>query len=165
MQHRPRRRRGGLTAALKPAIDITTALPRPADEVWSAATTPAGVNAELGPWVIMTFPPEALTGLSGAPVDEPLFVSWLLLLGVIPFDRHVFVLAEVGERHFIETSHSAMQSLWRHERYVTPDGQGGCTVRDRVTVVPRIGLIAPVVRVVVAAIFRHRHAQLRRCYG
>jgi hypothetical protein len=128
-------------------------------------TIPAGVNAELGPWVSMTFPPEALVGLSAAPVREPLFVSWLLFLCVIPFDRHVFVLAEVGERHFVEESHSVLQKLWRHERRIEPAGEGGCTVRDVVTVAPRLAFVRPMARPIVRALFRHRHNRLRLLYS
>ena len=124
-------------------------------------TTPQGVNAELGPWIRMTFPPQALTGLQSAPVGEPLFVSWLLAFGILPFDRHVFVLAEVGDLHFIETSHSVLQKLWRHERYVTATG---CRVRDVVTVRARFWLAGPIARVLASAVFRHRHKRLRLLY-
>ena len=127
-------------------------------------TTPRGVNAELGPWILMTFPPQALTGLLSAPVGEPLFVSWLLAFGVLPFDRHVVVLAEVGELHFIETSHSLLQKSWRHERYVTATA-AGCRVRDVVTVRARLGLAGPIARVVASAVFRYRHKRLRLLYA
>jgi len=160
LQHRPAGRGCGLT----PAVDLTTQLSRPADAVWAAVTTPAGVNAELGPWVRMIFPSGAMAGLASAPRDEPLFACWLLALGVIPFDRHVLVMHEVGERHFIETSHSLLQKLWRHERYVTPSGQG-CNVRDVVTVTPRFGFAGPVSRALAAAVFAHRHRRLKALYG
>jgi ligand-binding SRPBCC domain-containing protein len=160
LQHRPPGRRGGLT----PAIDITTALPRPAAEVWAGVTTPEGVNAELMPFVRMTFPPGSMNDLLDRPRDEPIGVCWLLAFGLLPFDRHVLVMHEVGERHFIETSHSALQKLWRHERYVEPAGQG-CTVRDVVTPIPRLGFAAPITRAIAAAIFRHRHKRLIRLYA
>lgn len=112
----------------------------------------------------MTFPPAAMTGLGAAPVNEPLFVSWLLAFGVLPFDRHVLCFAEVGERHFIEASHSLIQKHWRHERYVTTTA-GGCRVRDVVTVHPRIGAFGPIARGMVSAVFRHRHKQLRLLYS
>ena len=112
----------------------------------------------------MTFPAAAMTGLGAAPVDEPLFVSWLLAFGILPFDRHVFVLAEVGHRHFIETSHSVLQAQWRHERYVTATGTG-CRVRDVVTVRARLGLMGPFTRLIAAALFRHRHKRLRLLFS
>ncbi|HYG26239.1 MAG TPA: hypothetical protein VD906_04970 [Caulobacteraceae bacterium] len=127
-------------------------------------TTPRGVNAELTPLVRMTFPEGSLDDLGAAPRGEPVFVSWLLLFGLIPFDRHVFILQEAGERHFVETSRSALQKLWRHERYVEPTPDG-CTVRDVVTPVPRLAFAAPLTRAIAAAIFRHRHRRLKQLYG
>jgi ligand-binding SRPBCC domain-containing protein len=149
---------------LLPAFDLTTRLSRPAGEVWAAVTTPAGVNAELAPFVRMTFPRGAMADLASAPRDEPLFACWLLAFGLVPFDRHVLVMHEIGERHFVETSHSVLQKLWRHERYVTPVGEG-CSVRDVVTVEPRLGLAGPVARALAAAVFRHRHRRLKALYG
>jgi hypothetical protein len=127
-------------------------------------TTAQGVNAELAPLVRMTFPAGAMADLANAPRDEPVAVCWLLAFGAIPFDRHVLAMHEVGERHVIETSHSLLQKLWRHERYVEPSGQG-CTVRDVVTPVPRLGLAAPMTRAIAAAIFRHRHKRLKSLYA
>ena len=112
----------------------------------------------------MTFPAGALDDLSGARLGSPLFRSWLLLLGVLPFDRHVFVLGAVGERHFVETSHSVLQKLWRHERFVTPYGSGGCVVHDKVVVEPRLGLLRPFAVKMAAAVFRHRHKKLTLLY-
>lgn len=124
-------------------------------------TTPQGVNAELAPWVRMTFPASALSDITSAPVGTPLLVSWLLFLGLLPFDRHVLILAEVGERHFVETSYSLLQKSWRHERTVTPDNGSACIVEDRLSVEPRIPLLRPLTHAVVRAIFRHRHKRLR----
>ena len=116
------------------------------------------------PLVRMTFPASSITDLREAPLNQPIAACWLLAFGFIPFDRHVLIMHEVGERHFIETSHSAMQKLWRHERYVTPTASG-CTVRDVITVVPRLGFAEGASRAIVPAIFRHRHRQLRKLYG
>tara|TARA_R110000824_G_scaffold118960_18_gene272541 strand:- start:69600 stop:70067 length:468 start_codon:yes stop_codon:yes gene_type:complete len=146
-----------------PAIDITTEVPRSCDEVWQIVTTPEGVNAELMPLVRMSFPPTDLT-FTTAPLGQPLFHSWLLLFGFLPFDRHTFVLHETGPRHFIETSHSLMQKLWRHERYLS-ETENGTLVHDIVTVVPRLGFMSPLTNAVVAFIFRHRHRQIARHYG
>jgi len=105
-----------------------------------------------------------MADLASAPRDEPLFACWLLAFGLVPFDRHVLAMHEVGERHFIEVSSSALQKLWRHERYVTPTGQG-CLVRDVLTVEPRIGLADPLSRALAAAVFRHRHRRLKVLYS
>ena len=145
-----------------PAIDITTIVPRPADELWAIVTTPAGVNAELMPLVRMTFPTSDLT-ITDAPPDEPFFVSWLLLFGFLPFDRHVLIIHKTGPRFFIERSHSLMQKLWQHERYLT-DAEGGTAVRDIVTVTPRLIFMNALTNTIVAMIFRHRHRRLTRRY-
>lgn len=134
-----------------------------ADEVWRAMTTPHGVNAELMPFIRMTFP-QADLRLADAALDTPLFSSWILLFGLLPFDRHTFVIHEIGTRHFIETSRSLLQKLWRHERSVTQSAHGAI-VRDVVTVTPRLGFAAPITGAIVRVIFRHRHRRLARLYG
>ncbi len=146
----------------KPAIDITSRVPRPAQALWPIVTAADGVNAELKPLVAMTFPKDGFD-FSEAPVDQPLFNSWILLFGLLPIDRHSFMVHEVGETHFIETSHSLLQKAWRHERYLTAQGDN-TNVRDVVTVTPRLGLMAPLTNWIVAAIFRHRHKRLAKLY-
>jgi hypothetical protein len=46
-----------------------------------------------------------------------------------------------------------------------PDGDGTCTVRDRLTFEPRGPVPVAVAERVVRAIFRHRHRRLRRRFG
>ena len=46
----------------------------------------------------MTFPEGSLESLLDAPRDQPVFASWLLAFGFVPFDRHVFVLHDAGPR-------------------------------------------------------------------
>ncbi|MCE9650161.1 MAG: hypothetical protein K8R18_11115 [Parvibaculum sp.] len=146
-----------------PAVDISSEVAEPAAALWLAVTTPRGVNAELMPFIRMTFP-EADMRLADAPLDTPLFGSWIFLFGVLPFDRHTFVIHEVGARHFVETSRSLLQKLWRHERSLT-ETAGGTIIRDVVTVIPRFSFAAPATNFVVRAIFRHRHRRLARLYG
>ncbi len=152
-----------MTNAASPAIDISSQVAQTADEVWRAVTTPRGVNAELMPFIRMTFP-QADLRLTDAVLDTPLFSSWILLFGLLPFDRHTFVIQEVGAQHFIETSRSLLQRLWRHERSVTESAHG-TIIRDVVTVMPRFGFAAPVTGAIVRVIFRHRHKRLARLYG
>ncbi|MCE3289420.1 MAG: hypothetical protein K0R83_1432 [Caulobacter sp.] len=148
---------------IKPAIDISTHLPRPAPEVWAAVSTPAGVNAELAPLVRMTFPPGA-PDIGQAPIGEPVAVCWLLAGGVLPFDRHVLMFADIGPSGFIETSHSLMHHGWKHERSVRPDGEG-CVVRDIVTVVPKLAILDRLADAIAAWVFRHRHKRLKLLYS
>ncbi|WOF73004.1 hypothetical protein QMT40_000630 [Parvibaculaceae bacterium PLY_AMNH_Bact1] len=152
----------GETSLRKPAIDITSRVECPTRELWPIVTSAAGVNAELNPLITMTFPPGGFD-FSKAPLKQPLFTSWILLFGFLPFDRHTFVLHEVGPLHFIETSHTLLQKLWRHERYLTAQGDS-TDVRDVVTVIPRVAFMQPLTNHIVASIFRHRHKRLLRLY-
>jgi len=152
----------GETSSRKPAIDITSRVGRPVHELWPIMTSAAGVNAELNPLITMAFP-QAGFDFASAPLSKPLFSSWILLFGFLPFDRQTFVLHEVGSSHFVETSHTLLQKLWRHERYLTEQGNGA-EVRDVVTVIPRLRFLSPLTNCVVAAIFRHRHRRLARLY-
>jgi hypothetical protein len=126
-----------------------------------------GVNAELGPWLVMTAPPEATrTRIDDAPVGQPLFASWVLLGGLVPIDRHHFRLADVQKgRGFVEDSTSWSQARWEHRRFVGARGDNACTLTDRLTFEPRLGLVGPLLERVVSAIFRRRHRVLRGQFG
>ncbi|HBM89841.1 MAG TPA: hypothetical protein DD437_14950 [Rhodobiaceae bacterium] len=152
----------GETSPLTPAIDITSHVQRPVHELWPIVTSAAGVNAELRPLISMTFPSGGFD-FSTAPLNQPLFNSWILLCGILPVDRHTFMLHEIGPSHFVETSHTLLQKRWRHERYLTDQGDN-TEIRDVVTVVPRLTFMRPLTNLVVAAIFRHRHKRLARLY-
>ncbi len=152
----------GKTSSPKPAIDITSRVECPARELWPIVTSAAGVNAELKPLITMTFPPSGFD-FASAPLSQPLFTSWILLFGFLPFDRHTFLLKEIGPLHFVETSHTLLQKLWRHERYLTAQGDR-TDVRDVVTVAPRLSIMQPLTDCIVATIFRHRHKRLARLY-
>ncbi len=95
-----------------------------------------------------------------------LFKSWVLLLGVVPVDRHALALTRVTEgTGFVEDSTSWLQRRWRHERTLTDANDGRCTVADRLTIEPRIAMAAPLVRTIVHAAFTHRHRRLRAGLG
>jgi ligand-binding SRPBCC domain-containing protein len=142
------------------------AAPRP--EVWSVVSTMRGVNAELGPWVRMTHPRDAdrLDAASVPATGDVLFRSWLLAFGVLPFDRHSLAIVSVDAGSgFVEESRSWLQQRWRHERRLTDRTGSGCTVVDELVIQPRIGLVTPITRRTVRAIFEHRHRRLRKRFG
>ena len=147
-------------------VEMSSVLQAEPAEVWAAARTMEGVNRELAPWVRMTYPEEAVAlNLEDAPLGRPVFDSWLLLLGVVPFDRHRLVLEEVEPgRRFLERSSSWLQRLWQHERIVEPHPEG-CRVTDRITFQPRLPLAGALTRPVVDLLFRSRHRVLLRRYG
>lgn len=145
-------------------VEVSSVLRAEPSEVWAGIRTMAGVNDELSPWVRMTHPAGAF-GLEDAPLGELAFQSWLLLLGVLPFDRHRLVLEEVEPgRRFLERSSTWLQRLWQHERTLEPHPEG-CRVTDRVTVQPRIPGAAALTRPLVGFLFRSRHRVLRRRYN
>jgi hypothetical protein len=150
-------------------LSFRSELAADAATVWRHASSMAGVNHELGPWIRMTHPP-GTTDLSTSevPLGRVVFHSWLLAFRTVPFDRHALVLEQVGDRGgeggvFAEESSSWMQRRWRHEREVSAVGDG-CVVVDRLVVEPRLP-VGFVVRHVVGALFRHRHRRLVDRFG
>lgn len=139
-------------------------LPTDPATVFRVIRTMEGVNRELRPWIRMTFPPRHATLLDEESQGVS-FASWLLALGVVPFDRHRLTLERIYQGPevygFDEESTSWLQRRWRHERRVVA-APGGCEVIDRLVVVPRVGVVAPIVRRIVQALFEHRHRVLRR---
>ena len=148
-------------------LHFSSDLASPAEEVWAIVSTMDGVNAELMPFVRMTHPAH-LSSLADAEIvpGEVALHSWLLVGGVVPFDRHALALERVldGEG-FDEESTSWMQRRWRHERRVIPTGEHTCTVTDHLVVVPRLSLSRPLAARIVPFLFRHRHKRLRARFG
>src|ERR1700682_5575945 len=113
----------------------TVELPRGANPsgAWAAVSPVGGINRELAPLVRMTDPTD------GAPFDaEPWRlgapVSWQLLLGVIPIDRHRIELVALPDgRGFRESSSTWWYRVWWHERTLLDD-PGGCVVRASVEI-------------------------------
>jgi ligand-binding SRPBCC domain-containing protein len=148
-------------------LSFHTHLDATAAEVWAVVSTMDGVNDELRPLMRMTHPALLQSLADGDPVPgEVVFRSWLLAFGYLPIDRHALGIERIYEGEgFDEESTSWLQRRWRHERRVIADPDGGCTVTDELTAEPRVGLLAPLVRWVVGALFRHRHRQLARRFG
>jgi ligand-binding SRPBCC domain-containing protein len=148
-------------------IERSSRLLASCEDVWRVVSTMDGVNAELRPFLRMTYPPtRAALDVQVVHEGEVVFASWLLAFGLVPFDRHSLGLASVDPgRGFVEESTSWLQRRWRHERTLEADDIGGCVVTDRLTVQPRVGLVAPVVARIVGALFTHRHRRLRARFG
>lgn len=122
----------------------------------------ATVNHELGPWLRMSFP-QAWRSVKLKDWDGrgPFFKSWVLLLGLVPIDRHAFGALDLSHRmRFVETSSSWLNRLWRHERVVSPV-PGGCEVRDQISFEPRLPGVSAWVKPIYGLVLRHRHARLR----
>jgi ligand-binding SRPBCC domain-containing protein len=134
-------------------------------EVWAAMSSVDGVNREVSPFVRMS------DSTHGAHFDtEPWRVGapvlWQLLFGFIPVDRHrVELVALPDEGGFRESSSSWWHSVWRHERTLLDDPEGGCIVHDDVEIEPRRGVPAPILSWAVGQMFRRRHRHLHRQFG
>lgn len=96
--------------------------------------------------------------------------SWVLLLGIVPFEYDDLVLVERGPGfRFLERSSTLTATPWQHERTVVPRGSG-CDLTDRVSAelrpgVARVPGAARTFGSMVRAIFAHRHRRLVAIYG
>ena len=135
-------------------------------DVILATLTLSGVNAELSPLVRMTAPAAfARRPLQEWPERQHLFTSWILLLGVLPVDRHAFYLHSVTPgRGFVETSSSTINALWQHERMIVPLAFG-CRVTDVVEYRCRLPLLGYLLKPLYKLVFWRRHRYLRSRYG
>jgi ligand-binding SRPBCC domain-containing protein len=153
-----------------PVVERATDLAADVDMVWNHVTTASGVNDELRPWLRMTVPRGWRTrSITEADPGVRIGRSWILLLGVVPFDHDDLTLVEIGPHHFVERSPLLSAATWQHERSVEPT-PAGCRLRDRLTFEPR-PLVAALPggtrlhRAVISAIFRHRHRRLVRRFA
>ena len=150
-------------------VEVTSRVGVSAGVLWERATSVAGINHELGPWLHMTVPRD-LRGLTidTAPLGTELGRSWVLLLRVLPVDYDDLRLVERGPGHrFLERSRLGSMRSWEHERSATSDGTGA-TITDRLTFEPRklTGLLPRrLVAAIVRALFRHRHRRLTRYFA
>lgn len=136
----------------------------PTAEVWERVVTPEGINHEMLPWLTMRMPRSAreLT-VDAVRVGEVLGRAWLFLFGVLPvdYDRLAIVELEPG-RYFHERSTMLSMRRWEHQRTLAPVDEATTRVTDRITLEPRLSLLAPIAARLVAAFFGHRHRRLRR---
>jgi ligand-binding SRPBCC domain-containing protein len=153
------------------SFERTTPLAAAAADVWRHATTPAGINAEFEPWMRMTVPRRLrYTSLDEVELGVRVCRSWVLVLGVVPFEYDDLVIVERGPGlRFLERSSTLVARTWQHERAVVP-ADHGCRLTDRVSLEPRPAVArlpgsAAMVGRVVEAIFAHRHRRLAAHFG
>ncbi|MET0983100.1 MAG: hypothetical protein ABWY02_13435 [Telluria sp.] len=145
-------------------LSFESSLAASPEELWSWATSSAGISAELHPLVKMTFPAgRSALADSDIVLGRPLFRSWFLLFGLLPVDRLDLTLLEVDTgRRFLEQSPMLSMACWRHERTFAPCGVG-VRLTDQLEFAPRMA--GPVLALFVKILFRHRHRVLRREFG
>jgi len=147
-------------------ITVVSHLDAPAEVVWEQVISPEGINDEMRPYLRMTLPPgvERLDPES-IELGKPIGRSWILLLGLIPFDYDDVTLVRLDPgRGFLERSTMLSQRSWEHERTLEPRS-GACQITDRVRWQPRLGLPGSPLRPAISWFFRHRHRRLRRRFG
>ena len=134
------------------------------DRVWARVVSPDGINHELGPWLRMAMPREAVSlTIDTVPVGTPLGRAWIRLFGILPIDYDDLTIAELEPgRAFREESTMLSARRWCHERRLDAVPTGHTLVHDRLTFTPRVPgrLAAAVQRRIVAALFAHRHRRL-----
>lgn len=123
------------------------------------------VNWELWPLVRMTAPAPWLDKpLLQWPTGQILFTSWVLLLGILPIDRHRFYLDAVDPAvGFAENSNTWTNRQWQHVRKLENTAEG-CRITDTLHFQCRLSLLGHVLKPVYQWVFEHRHRRLRRRY-
>ena len=134
------------------------------ERVWAWISSVDSISRELRPLLVMTAPAHVrnLADVALQP-GVPLFRSWLLLFGLLPFDRSDLTLLRLEPGvGFLEESPMLSMKLWRHERWLEPLASG-TRLTDRLTFEPRFA--APLVSWFVRTLVGHRHRVLRAQLG
>ena len=155
-------------SAREGSFEISSRVGAPAADVWAFATTAEGINAELMPIARMMVPRGLGNdfGLADVVAPQRLGRSWILLGGLIPFDWDDIGIERIGPGFaFSERSTMLSQRAWHHDRRVEPLGEHACAVTDTIRFVPRVPVLAPLLRPIFLRTFRHRHRRLRRRFG
>ena len=147
------------------SLTVSSELAVTAQALWHHAITPEDINAEFQPLLRMTFPQGLDDVTANWTPGRRRFRSWILLLGVIPVDYDDLTFTEVVPgAHFTERSRMLSQSVWEHDRVITPIA-GGARLTDRVRFESRAAWLEPLFEYVFTWVFRYRHRSLRRRYG
>lgn len=123
------------------------------------------VNAELMPYVRMTYPDDKKEiGSNNVPLNTTLFKSVLLLFGFIPVDLHFLRLDKIDHGSaFYENSISLIQKYWKHTRILTAIGDK-TLVRDELHFLPRLKILGYLLLPFIRLIFTNRHKQLNKFF-
>ena len=148
-----------------PSFEMETQLPVSSNELAHDTLKMSGVNYELGPLLKMSAPEIWQSkSITEWPTNQNLFSSNILLLGLIPIDRHFFNFNTIDSFGFKENSKSLMNSLWSHERLIKSVGSGS-VIKDVIIYKSKLGILGNLFMPVYKAIFKHRHNRLRAKYS
>jgi ligand-binding SRPBCC domain-containing protein len=149
------------------SISIESEVPASREAVWAHVTQMKNVNAELSPFITMTYPKDRseLAGHVVVPTHVVLFTSVLLLFGWIPFDLHYLSFDRIVEGSaFYENSTTLLNRYWKHTRIISQRGQR-VFVSDEVHFSPRVPLIGNIMVPIVRYIFNSRHHNLKNAFS
>lgn len=137
------------------------------EQLWDWITDVRCLRREMRPYLHMTAPPgvRRLRDLDPKP-GVPLFLSVILLFGILPVDYSRLTLHAIEQgQGFLEQSPMGSMRHWAHRRQLLPHSQHAGTVvlRDTLCFEPRFA-VRPTVGLV-ARFFAHRHAVLRRTFN
>lgn len=163
------RRDSSRSAARARRVEIvrSSVVPAARDRVWARVVTAEGVADEFGPLLTMRFP-VALRGdsIADLPVGRTVGRAWILLAGVVPLEFDDLLFTEVrAPSHFRERSRLGSCRVWEHHRRLEALADGSTRVTDILRAEPRALVPRQVVRVVVGALFTHRHRRLASAFS
>lgn len=146
------------------SFELETQFPISADELAQSTLNMSGVNYELAPLLKMTAPKTwQSTNITDWPTNKNLFGSNILLLGIIPIDRHYFKFETIDRSGFKEISKSIINAQWCHERLIKNIGSGS-VIKDVITYQSKLVFLGAFLKPIYKAIFKHRHNRLRTKY-
>jgi hypothetical protein len=148
-----------------PSFEMEIQLPVNSSELAHDTLNMSGVNYELGPFLKMSAPDIWQSkSITEWPTNQNLFSSNILLLGLIPIDRHFFNFKTIDSFGFKESSKSLMNSLWSHERLIKSVGSDS-VIKDVIIYKSKLGILGNLFMPIYKAIFKHRHNRLRAKYS
>ena len=148
-----------------PSFEMKTQLTVSANELAHDSLNMSGVNYELGPLLKMSAPDKWQSKpITDWPTNQSLFISTILLLGLIPIDRHYFNFKKIDSFGFNENSKSLMNTLWSHERLIKSNGTGS-VITDVIIYKSKLVILGNLIMPIYKAIFKHRHNRLRAKYS
>jgi ligand-binding SRPBCC domain-containing protein len=136
--------------------------------LWNHITSMRNVNKELMPFLYMTYPKEAAVfDKSKIVFREFLFMSVILLLGIIPIDLHWLRLDSLEDGYgFHENSVTLLHFFWKHHRYIEENADSSrIDLVDEIEFHPRLPFLGFVILSIVKFVFNHRHRQLKRIFS
>jgi hypothetical protein len=137
------------------------------EQLWRDITDMDSINYELMPFVRMTYPESIKSvGIKNAPLNQLLFKSCLLFLGIIPIDVHYLSLENIESEHrFDENSSSWMHQFWKHSRVLNQLPNCQVNIMDTVHFKPRLFILGYFLLPIYKLVFHHRHNRLKKKYN